>query len=170
MNTAYLGLGSNVDAKRHIKIAVHAIIRSFEDAEFSPIYRSNAVGFEGEDFLNLVARIQTELKPAELREYLRGLEASHGRNHDAPKWSDRTLDIDILLYNDLVIDSGSLKLPRAEILHFAHVLKPLADIAPDLRHPVAKLTYSELWKKGDWIAADLFLVDPDFLGKRLRLV
>ena len=103
MNTAYLGLGSNVDAKRHIKIAVHALIQTFGDAEISPIYRSKAVGFEGEDFLNLVARIQTEFKPAELREYLRGLEASQGRNHDVPKWSDRTLDIDILLFDDVAV-------------------------------------------------------------------
>jgi 2-amino-4-hydroxy-6-hydroxymethyldihydropteridine diphosphokinase len=170
MNTAYLGLGSNVDAKRHIKIAVHALIRAFSDAEISPIYQSKSVGFEGEDFLNLVVRIQTELKPAELRQYLRNLEASHGRNHDAPKWSDRTLDIDILLYNDLVTDSGSLKLPRAEIVHFAHVLKPLVDIAPDLLHPTEKKTFTQLWEKGDWSGVELELVDPDFLGKRLRLV
>ncbi len=170
MKTAYLGLGSNVDAKRHIKIAVHALIHRFGDAGISPIYRSKSVGFEGDDFINLVARVQTELKPQELRHYLRTLEESHGRNRDAPKWSDRTLDIDILLYDDLVIDSGGLKLPRAEIVHFAHVLKPLADIAPDLRHPVEGLTYNELWAKGDWAGAGLILLDPGFLDFRSRRV
>ncbi len=170
MKSAYLGLGSNVEAKRHIKIAVHALIRMFGDAEVSPIYRSKAVGFEGDDFINLVVRIQTDLKPLELRQYLRNLEENHGRDRGAPKWSDRTLDVDILLFGDLVIDSEKLTLPRPEIVHFAHVLKPLADIAPDLIHPVEGLSYAEIWTRGDWKEAGLELIDADFLGTGLRLV
>jgi len=170
MKTAYLGLGSNVDAKRHIKIAVHALIRRFGDAEISPIYRSKAVGFDGADFINLVVRIQTDLKPLELRQYIRNLEESHGRDREAPKWSDRTLDIDILLYGNLVIDSGGLKLPRGEITHFAHVLKPLADIAPNLIHPVEGSSYAELWAGGNWEDSGLELIDAEFLGTRLHLV
>ena len=170
MKTAFLGLGSNVDAKRHIKVAVHTLIQQFGDAEISPIYESKAVGFDGDNFINLVARIQTELKPMELRHYLRTLEDAHGRARDVPKWSDRTLDIDILLYDDLVTNNEKLKLPRPEILHFAHVLKPLADIAPDLRHPLVDRTYNDLWTSGDWEEDNLQLLDPEFLDPRLKVV
>lgn len=163
MAMAYLGLGSNVDAERHIATAVHALITAFGDAEISPIYRSKAVGFEGEDFINLAVRVQTAFKPMELRYFLRKLEDSYGRNRAAPKWSDRTLDIDILLYDDLVISNDKLTLPRSDILRFAHVLKPLADIAPDLEHPVEGLSFAELWAKGDWSGENLELMDPAFL-------
>lgn len=163
MNTAYLGLGSNVDPEHHVRVAVHALIRAFGDAEISPIYRSHAVGFEGDDFLNLVVRVDTDLKPMELREFLRRLEDLHGRDRRAPKWSDRTLDIDILLFNDIMSEEGKLILPRPEILRFAHVLRPLADIAPDLVHSGTEKSYATLWAEGDWSGAGLETVDPGFL-------
>ena len=170
MSTAFLGLGSNVDARRHIRLAVHALIRRFDDAQVSPIYSSKAVGFEGENFINLVVRIETDLKPMELRHYLRTLEDKHGRDRDVPKWSDRTLDIDILLFDDLVVENEKLVLPRPEILHFAHVLKPLADIAPGMLHPLEAMSYADLWSRGDWSDARLELMDPGFLDTRLRLI
>lgn len=163
MSTAYLGLGSNVNAEHHIAMAVRTLINSFGDAEISPIYRSHSVGFEGGDFINLAVRVRTILKPMELRYFLRNLEDRYGRNRAAPKWSDRTLDIDILLFDDMVINTDELVLPRADILKFAHVLKPLADIAPDLKHPVKGLTFSELWSRGDWTGVDLVLLDPSFI-------
>lgn len=137
-HTAYLGLGSNVDAGRHIRIAIEVLRGRFGDIGISPVYRSVAVGFDGDDFLNLAVRIETDLDPRELREFLRDLEAEHGRDRSAPKWSDRTLDIDILLYDDLVRYDDELEIPRKEILKFAHVLKPLADIAPEVIHPTRK--------------------------------
>jgi 2-amino-4-hydroxy-6-hydroxymethyldihydropteridine diphosphokinase len=164
MSTAYLGLGSNVDAEYHIAIGVRALIRAFGDAEVSPIYRSKAVGFEGDDFINLVVRVQTAFKPMELRYFLRQLEDNYGRDRAAPKWSDRTLDIDILLFDKLAISNGKLTLPRPEILKFAHVLKPLADIAPDMVHPGEGRSYAELWAAGDWGDAQLELVDPCFIS------
>ncbi|HSM69185.1 MAG TPA: 2-amino-4-hydroxy-6-hydroxymethyldihydropteridine diphosphokinase, partial [Xanthomonadales bacterium] len=129
MAIAYLGLGSNVDAERHIRIAVQALEEQFGQVELSPVYRSEAVGFEGDDFLNLAARITTNMTPLQLRAFLRALEARHGRDRNTPKWSDRTLDIDILLYDELVVYGEDLEIPRREILKFAHVLKPLADLA-----------------------------------------
>ncbi|MBT8062734.1 MAG: 2-amino-4-hydroxy-6-hydroxymethyldihydropteridine diphosphokinase [Xanthomonadales bacterium] len=143
-NTAYLGLGSNVDAERHIRIAIDALRQRFGGVVISPVYRSKAVGFDGEDFLNLAASIETSLGPYDLRSFLRDLEGQHGRDRAAPKWSDRTLDIDILLIDDLVIYDDELEIPRREILKFAHVLVPLADIAPDVTFPGHDRTLAEL--------------------------
>lgn len=145
MSTAYLGLGSNVDAERHIRIAIQALQAEFGELALSPVYRSEAVGFEGDDFLNLAARIETDKSPLELRDFLRALEQAHGRDRNTPKWSDRTLDIDILLYDDLIVYDDQLEIPRKEILKFAHVLKPLADLAPDRVHPVERRTIAEIW-------------------------
>jgi 2-amino-4-hydroxy-6-hydroxymethyldihydropteridine diphosphokinase len=145
MSTAYLGLGSNVDAKRHIGIAIRALQDEFGALTLSPVYRSEAVGFAGEDFLNLAARIETARSALELRDFLRELEQAHGRDRNTPKWSDRTLDIDILLYDDLVVYDDELEIPRKEILKFAHVLKPLVDLAPDLVHPVDGRTIADIW-------------------------
>lgn len=158
MAVAYLGLGSNVEAERHIRIAVQALHEQFGQVELSPVYRSKAVGFEGDDFLNLAARITTDMTPLQLRAFLRALEAAHGRDRNTPKWSDRTLDIDILLYDKLVVYSEDLELPRREILKFAHVLKPLADLAPDLVHPVERRTIAEIWADSECRAASLELV------------
>lgn len=146
MSTAYLGVGSNIDARKNIASGIAALRERFPGIRLSPAYRSAAVGFAGSDFINLVAAIETELGPLELREYLHRLEDRHGRARNVPKFSDRTLDVDILLYDDLFLISPLLEIPRDEILTAAHVLKPLADLAPDLLHPAARLTLSELWK------------------------
>jgi 2-amino-4-hydroxy-6-hydroxymethyldihydropteridine diphosphokinase len=146
VSTAYLGMGSNIDAEAHILAGISALREAFGDVALSPVYRAPAVGFSGNDFINLVARIETSLEPLELKRFLHALEDRHGRRRDVPKYSDRTLDIDILLYDDLYLLSPELDLPRDEILTAAHVLKPLADLAPELRHPVRRQTLSELWR------------------------
>jgi 2-amino-4-hydroxy-6-hydroxymethyldihydropteridine diphosphokinase len=147
MSHAYLSLGSNVDPGYHIGAAVRALQDRFVKCRLSPIYRSRAVGFSGEDFINLVACVETRLSPEDLRHCLRDLEDRYGRDRSGPKFSDRTLDIDILLYDDLVLLRRELQLPRPEILKFAHVLKPLADLAPGLRHPVEHKTMADLWNE-----------------------
>ena len=147
VRTALLGLGSNIDAEKHIPAAMAALRTAFEAVTFSPVYRSKAVGFEGDDFLNLVAAAETDLAPLELNALLHEIENVHGRDRTVPRWSSRTLDIDILLYGDLWLLSPALEIPRKEILTFAHVLKPLADIAPDLVHPVERITIAELWSR-----------------------
>ncbi len=145
MSTAWLGLGSNVNAETHIRAAIDELSAQFETISLSPAYASTAVGFEGEDFINLVARVETELSPMELRQYLRDLEDRYGRKRDVPKFSDRSLDIDILLYDDLVVLSPVLEIPRAEITKYAHVLKPLADLEPDLIHPTERRSIQDIW-------------------------
>jgi 2-amino-4-hydroxy-6-hydroxymethyldihydropteridine diphosphokinase len=160
MSIAWLGLGSNVNAENHIRAGISALNEQFENVVLSPIYTSTAVGFKGNDFINLVARVETDLHPLELRRYLRNLEDGYGRKRDVPKFSDRSLDIDILLYDDLVLLSPVLEIPRAEILKFSHVLKPLADLDPDLVHPVKLRTMIEIWESSGMDDSSLRLLPP----------
>ena len=146
MSIAWLGLGSNVNAETHIRAGIQELQAEFKNIALSPIYASTSVGFDGDDFINLVARIETDMHPLELRNYLRNMEDRYGRKRDVPKFSDRSLDIDILLYDDLVLLSPVLEIPRAEILKFSHVLKPLADLEPDLLHPTELKHMREIWE------------------------
>lgn len=144
--TAYLSLGSNIEPEANIRSAMNALKADFEEVSFSAVYRCPAVGFEGDDFINLVACISTGLLPLELRHYLAELENRHQRDRSAPRWSSRTLDVDILLYDDLVLFSPLLEIPRNEILSAAYALRPLAEMAPDLHHPLARQTMADLWE------------------------
>lgn len=146
MSTVWLGLGSNQNAESQIRSAIVELKEQFTDLTLSPAYRSTAVGFDGDDFINLVARAETDMSPMDLREYLRDLEDRFGRRRDVPKFSDRSLDIDILLYDDLVLLSPVLEIPRAEITKFAHVLKPLTDLEPDLMHPSERRSMTDIWE------------------------
>lgn len=163
LTTAYLGIGSNVDAQRHVRAAVNALRDSFGEVRLSPIYRSRAVGFEGDDFLNLVVAIDTAMGVIELRDWLRELEARHGRRRDVPKFSDRTLDVDILLFGEQALQAPGLELPRAEILRFAHVLRPLAELAPGLHYPGRPESLQELWRASTLREVPLQPVNPGFI-------
>lgn len=142
----YLGLGSNQDAERHIREGIEALESCFGDVALSPFYRSSAVGFEGRDFINGAARIRTDWTVGQLKQWLTDLENDHGRDRSQPKFSDRSLDIDILFFGDRIGVIDELELPRDEILKYAHVLKPVADLAPDLVHPTSGRTLADHWE------------------------
>lgn len=147
MPTAYLSLGSNQDPERHLGRAVEELRARFGELRLSPLYRTPAVGFEGPDFLNAAARIETDLDPVALDAWLHALEDAHGRRRDQPRFSDRPLDIDIVFYGQLVMRGpGHLELPRPELRH-AFVLKPLCDLAPEFRVPGDGRTLAELWRR-----------------------
>jgi 2-amino-4-hydroxy-6-hydroxymethyldihydropteridine diphosphokinase len=144
MPRAYLSLGSNIEPERHLGEAIDELREEFGEIVVSPAYRSPAVGFEGPAFLNLAVGIDTELDPAALDAWLHALEDRHGRRRDGPRYSSRTLDVDIVLFGDAVVRGpGHLKIPRAELAE-AFVLVPLADIAPDARDPASGRTVAEL--------------------------
>lgn len=141
----FVGIGSNVGRERHIRLGLAAMRERFGDLCASPVYESAAVGFRGSPFFNLVVSFDCELPPAELVTVLHAMEQACGRQPQAPKFAPRPLDLDLLLYGDLVMEEGGLRLPRADVLHYGFALKPLADLAPGLPHPVAGKTYAELW-------------------------
>ena len=145
MARAYLSLGSNLEPHRYLPVALDELRARFGALDASPAYRSKAVGFDGPDFVNLAVALETDLEPEALNDWLHALEDRHGRRRDQPRYASRTLDVDIVLYDDRVIDGpGHLQIPRKELKH-AFVLKPLADIAPDLRHPLDGTTMAERW-------------------------
>ncbi|MDX1634445.1 MAG: 2-amino-4-hydroxy-6-hydroxymethyldihydropteridine diphosphokinase [Marinobacter sp.] len=142
----YLSLGSNIERERHITAALDGLAAEFGDLVVSSVYESEAVGFDGENFLNLVVGIDTDRSVAELSALLKQMEADNGRRRDLPKFSARTLDLDILTYDDLTGTIDGVELPRGEILRNAFVLRPMAEIAPDTRHPLDGRSYRELWQ------------------------
>jgi 2-amino-4-hydroxy-6-hydroxymethyldihydropteridine diphosphokinase len=141
----YLSLGSNLEPARHLCAALDELRERFGQLLVSPAYLSRAVGFDGPDFVNLAVGLDTDLPAEALNDWLHALEDRHGRRRDVPRYADRTLDVDIVLYGDQVIDGpGHLQVPRKELRH-AFVLKPLADIAPHARHPHDGRSMAELW-------------------------
>ena len=145
MARVYLSLGSNVEPHRHLRSAIDALRERFGAIDVSPAYRNPSVGFDGADFVNLAVGLETTLSPDALNDWLHALEDRHGRQRDVPRFSDRTLDIDIVFYDQLVLQGpGHLKIPRDELKH-AFVLRPIADIAPDFRHPVSGRPMAALW-------------------------
>ena len=146
MGVACLSLGSNVDAEANLRAAVAALRARFGGIALSDACVFPAVGFDGGDFLNAAAVIDSDLDPFALNDWLHALEDAHGRDRSGPRFGDRTLDIDIVFYDDLVMQgTGNLRIPRDELRH-AFVLKPLADIAPDFVDPTSGKALATLWK------------------------
>ncbi len=142
---AYLSLGSNDNPKHYLSAAIDALKAQFGDVALSPIYRTPAIGFEGPDFLNAAALIKTDWDVLKLDNWLHQLEDRHDRKRDVPRFSSRTLDIDIIYFDDLILSGpGNLCIPRPELKH-AFVLKPLVDIAPDFLDPVSGKTLAQYW-------------------------
>lgn len=145
MSIALLSLGSNVEPETHLRSAIAALRARFGDVVVSAVYRFPAVGYTGPDFLNAAATVRTDLDADALNAWLHALEDAHGRDRSGPRFSDRTLDIDIVLFDDAVLSgAGNLRIPRDELRH-AFVLRPAAEIVPDWRHPVEGATLAALW-------------------------
>ena len=143
----YIGIGSNIDKARNIAAGLKAIEETFGKLIVSSVYESDPVGFTGDAFHNLVVGFDSDLDIKIIAQKLRDIEFAQGRLPDSKKFSARSLDLDLLLYGDLVVNDGKLQIPRADIERYAFVLEPLAEIAPTQKHPVLQLSYAELWQK-----------------------
>ncbi|HEX4618121.1 MAG TPA: 2-amino-4-hydroxy-6-hydroxymethyldihydropteridine diphosphokinase [Steroidobacteraceae bacterium] len=155
MPEVYVAAGSNVEPQRHLQQAVAELEREFPGVRFSSWYRNRAVGFDGEDFINLVAGFTTALPVRAVLERLHAIEGRCGRGRDAPRWAPRSMDLDVLLYGDLVCEQPGLKLPRPDLVKRAYMLGPLAELAPEVMHPTAGLSVGELWDRFDQAAHPL---------------
>ncbi|HEY8220194.1 MAG TPA: 2-amino-4-hydroxy-6-hydroxymethyldihydropteridine diphosphokinase [Methylobacter sp.] len=149
MTRGYISIGSNIDKDKHIPASLRALEQAFGELTTSSIYESEPVGFTGDAFYNLVVGFDSDLEVKAVAKQLRQIELDNGRARDSQKFSARTLDLDLILYGNLIFNDGRLQIPRDEIEHYAFVLEPLAEIAPTLKHPISHLSYAELWDKFD---------------------
>lgn len=146
MTDVYVAAGSNVEPEKYLVRALRELAAIYGPLTLSPAYRNQAVGFTGDDFINLVVGFRTEDDVADVRQRLQKIEAACDRPPDAPKWAPRTMDLDILLFGDLVSTEPGLKIPRPDLSKRSYMLRPMAEIAPDVMHPTAGKTMRELWE------------------------
>ncbi|MES2672728.1 MAG: 2-amino-4-hydroxy-6-hydroxymethyldihydropteridine diphosphokinase [Pseudomonadota bacterium] len=169
MTPIYLSLGSNIHRHQYITAALDALADLFGNLKISSVYESKSVGFNGSNFFNLVVGAETELLLADLSETLKKIEDENGRQRSGPKFSPRTLDIDILTYGNFVGVEAGVELPRAEITKNAFVLLPLAEIAATVCHPQLQRTYAELWAVYDKNSQSLWAIDFIWRDRKISL-
>lgn len=169
MTTVLLSLGSNVQPTHYLRLAVVALRARFGQIVVSPAYRTPAVGFEGPDFVNNAVVLQTDLELDALDHWLHALEDAHGRDRSGPRFSDRTLDLDVVFFGDRIVEGpGHLRIPRPELKH-AFVLKPLADIAPDFVDPLSGQTLAALWHAHPQYGSAFATVELDAAAPQLSV-
>jgi 2-amino-4-hydroxy-6-hydroxymethyldihydropteridine diphosphokinase len=145
MPRVFVGLGSNIDAGARLLQAARLLRLRFPDTRFSACYRNPAFGFDGDDFVNAAAAFSTDLNVPQLLRVLHEIEAQCGRGREDPKWGPRAMDLDLLLYGDEVGEGPGYTLPRKDLLRRVYMLGPLAQLAPEVRHPTSGETIGALW-------------------------
>lgn len=159
MAKIYISIGSNIDADKNIRVAIHALQDHYGKLILSSVYESEAVGFEGDNFLNLVAGLTTDEDVYAVAATLRKIEDENGRDRSGPRFSSRSVDLDLLLYDDLILQEEGLDIPRDEITKNAFVLLPLDEIASKLIHPVSGKTMCDHWINFDKSSQKLWVID-----------
>lgn len=149
MPRVFVGIGSNIDRERSVRAGVEELKKSYGEVQLSDVYESDAVGFEGDAFYNLVAVFDTDDEVDQVVANLARIEDLHGRVRNGERFAARTLDLDLLLFGDAIITTEKYHVPRDEIPRYAFVLWPLAEIAPDMRHPETGETFAGMWEKFD---------------------
>lgn len=149
MAKIYLGLGSNVEPEKNLQLGLRELRLRYGELRVSNAYRNAAVGFDGEDFVNLVVGLESDESPQAVCREIELIHNLSGRSRGSNKWESRPLDIDMLLYNDLVLDEKPVRVPRSDVLNYSFVLRPLAELAPELLHPVTGKTMQQHWQEFD---------------------
>lgn len=163
MARVYVSIGSNIDVAKNIPSSVKALQEHFGDLDISNVYETKAVGFEGDDFHNLVVGFDTDKSPLEISQVLKQIEADHDRTRGKEKFESRTLDLDQLLYGDLVMQMDGVNLPHPDIMRYNFVLKPLTELAGEVEHPEEEITTNELWEAYEE-KGEMEVVEYDFLS------
>lgn len=163
-----VSIGSNIERDHHVRACLDALGATFEALAISRVFESEPVGFEdGRNFYNLVAAFESDWSVGELQAWCKRLEFANGRRKDSPKFSPRTLDIDLLTVGELTGEQDGVVLPRDEICHHAFVLKPLAELLPEARHPESGETYAALWAAFDPGSQRLWAVPFAWAGREI---
>lgn len=157
----YISVGSNVDKEKHTKAGLQGMYQAFGELTLSSVFESESVGFEGNNFYNLVVKASTRLSVEKVCRILKKIEQDNKRLRGEQKFAPRTLDLDLLLY-DQKVTNDPIELPRPEILYNAFVLKPLAEIAADEIHPVVNDSYANLWQTYDKSQQKLWAIKFDW--------
>lgn len=163
----YLSLGSNIEREKHILACLDALAEHFGQLTISPVYESESVGFEGDNFYNLVVGIDSALSVGELAVIMRDIETANKRSRAGPKFGPRTLDIDILTCGELSGRVDGVALPRDEVTENAFVLLPLVDIAANEKHPVSGKAYCDIAKDFTGSKQKLWRIDFSWQGQRI---
>lgn len=164
MTTLALSIGSNIDAESNIRVALAALSAEFENLRTSTTYESQAVGFDGDNFLNLVVLVDTQMELSDVAVTLKQLEDQLGRDRQQAKFSGRSMDIDILLFGTESGMCSGIELPRPEVTENAYVLQPLSELLPDTVNPGTGMSYSELWQDYDKSKQRLWPIEIDWSG------
>jgi 2-amino-4-hydroxy-6-hydroxymethyldihydropteridine diphosphokinase len=154
----YISVGSNIEREKYTKAGLQAMYDIFGSLQLSTVYESESVGFAGHNFYNLVVKTHTDLAIEDVCLALKKIEDKNKRQRGTAKFSPRTLDLDLLLF-DSVVSHEPVELPRPEVLFNAFVLQPLAEIAAEEIHPVVGKTYSMLWQEYDKTQQQLWPID-----------
>lgn len=159
MVKVFVGIGSNIDREKNMRGGLHALAERFGKLMLSPVYQCRSIGFDGDDFYNMVASFITHKEIDEVAAELKEIEYDFGRRRNQARFSSRTLDIDLLLYGDTV--DQNYDVPREDILKYAFVLKPMLDMEPALVHPETGRTIKEIWQSFPQHEVDLEEVNLD---------
>jgi len=141
----HLNIGSNQDRRKNIRSALDQLDIFFEKIKVSSLYESPSEGFEGKDFYNVGVNVETNKNASEVLDILHKIEDSLGRNRSAPKFSSRIIDLDLVIYDDMIDEK--INVPRKDILKYAFVLAPLLELNPDDIHPEKGVSYLNLWEE-----------------------
>ena len=147
MPQVFVSIGSNIDRENNIRGALRELRARYGPLTLSRVYESKAEGFTGENFYNLIAAFDSGEAIEQIKENLRRIESQFGRQRSGNRHGPRTLDLDLLLYGDVVRHDGTVNLPHPDIGRYAFVLGPLAEMAPQRRHPETGQSLARMWEK-----------------------
>ena len=159
MTHVVLSLGSNIDRRKNIRFAINSIIGKYHETDISPVYETSSVGFDGPPFYNLIVGLHSDEPLDQIIEWLHQVESEAGRIRGPKAFASRVLDIDVVLFGDNNLRDQGYNVPRDEIEKYAYVLKPLADIYPDLIHPVLGISIEQMWSSFEMKNQTIFMAE-----------
>ncbi|CAH9014123.1 2-amino-4-hydroxy-6-hydroxymethyldihydropteridine diphosphokinase [Candidatus Nitrosacidococcus sp. I8] len=161
MARVYVSIGSNIEKEKNIRTSICLLQSQYSPLTISQVFESESIGFQGDSFYNLVVGFDTTDSVEYLVSYFNNIEQLCGRKRSGTRFSSRPLDLDLLLYDDFILNlqQPKIQIPREDIIHYAFVLRPLAEIAPHGTHPILKRTYIDLWSSFNKSLSNLWPIE-----------